>query len=113
MTSNTSSHNRPIRIDHSAGIDTLLSRTSEALISSIVPQAPFEIVDPPLHQSIRICKSTKLLDFAYSCYSSSFTSFLTSLYCLYEPSSYKETIPNPFLQQAMNEELSALHKTNT
>jgi hypothetical protein len=70
-------------------------------------------VDPPPCQSIHICKSTKLPDFAYFCYSSSFTSFLTSIHCLFEPSSNKETILDPLWQQAMDEELSALHKTNT
>ena len=33
----------------------------------------------------RICKSTQLLDFAYSCYSLSFTSFLASFHNLCEP----------------------------
>jgi hypothetical protein len=70
-------------------------------------------VDPPLRQSIRIRKSTKLLDFAYFCYSSSFTSVLASIHCLFKPSSYKETIIDPLWQQAMNEELSALHKIDT
>jgi len=70
-------------------------------------------VDPPPRQSIRIRKSTKLPDFAYSCYSSSFTSFLASIHCLFEPSSYKEAILDSLWQQAMDEELSALHKTYT
>jgi hypothetical protein len=70
-------------------------------------------VDPPLHQSIRIHKSTKLLDFAYSCYSSSFISFLASIYCLSEPFSYKEAILDPLWHQAMDEELSVFHKTDT
>jgi hypothetical protein len=70
-------------------------------------------VDPPLRQSIRIRKSTKLPDFAYSCYSSSFTFFLAFIHCLYEPSSYKEAILDPLWQQTMDEELSALHKTDT
>jgi hypothetical protein len=48
----------------------------------MVPPASFDIVDLPLHQSIRIRKSTKLPDFAYSCYSLSFTSFLASIHCL-------------------------------
>ena len=85
-TSNTSSQ---------AGTDTLLSGTPEAPSSSIVPQASSEIVDPPLHQSISIRKSTKLPNFTYSCYSSSFTSFLTSIHCLSEPFSYKEAILDP------------------
>jgi len=102
-----------IHTDHSAGTDTLLSNAPEAPSSPIVPQASSEIVDPPLRQSIRIRKSTKLPDFAYSCYSSSFTSFLASIHCLSEPSSYKEAILDPLWQQAMDEELSALHKTGT
>jgi hypothetical protein len=44
---------------------------------------------------------------------SSFTSFLASIHCLFEPSSYKEAIFDPLWQQAMDEELSALHKTDT
>jgi len=35
------------------------------------------------------------------------------IHCLFEPSSYKETILDPLWQQAMDEELSALYKTNT
>jgi len=107
------SHVRPICIHHPTSTDTLLSGTPEAPFSSTAPQASFEIVDSPLRQSIRIRKSTKLLDFAYSCYSSSFTSFLASIHCLSEPSSYKETILDLLWQQAMNKKLSALHKTDT
>jgi hypothetical protein len=109
----TSPHVRSICTHNSAGTGTLLSGTPEAPFSSTAPQASYEIVDPPPHQSIRIRKSTKLLDFAYSCYSSSFTSFLAFIHCLFEPSSYKEAILDPFWQQAMDEELSALHKIDT
>jgi hypothetical protein len=109
----TSPHVRSICINNSAGTGTLLSGTPEASFSSTAPQASFEIMDPPPHQSIRIGKSTKLPDFAYSCYSSSFTSFLASIHCLFEPFSYKEAILDPLWQQAMNEKLSALHKTDT
>ncbi|CAL8092397.1 unnamed protein product [Prunus armeniaca] len=52
-------------------------------------------------------------DFSYSCYSHDFSSFLSSIHTLSEPTSYKEAICNPLWQQAMNEELSALHKTGT
>jgi hypothetical protein len=90
-----------------------ISDTPEALFSSTAPQASSEIVDPSLRQSIRICKSTKLLDFAYSCYSSSFTFVLASIHCIFKLSSYKEAILDPLWQQAIDEELSALHKTNT
>jgi len=108
-TSDTPSYVRPICTHHSTGTDTLLSNTPVAPFSSTSPQASSEIVDPPLHQSTRICKSTKLPDFSYSCYSS----FLASIHCLSKPSSYKEAILDPFWQQAMDEELSALRKTDT
>jgi hypothetical protein len=109
----TSLHVRSICTHNSAGTGTLLSGTPEASFSSIAPQASSEIVDPPSRQSIRIPKSTKLPDFAYSCYSSSFTSFLASIHCLFEPFSYKKAILDPLWQQAMDDELSALHKTDT
>ena len=51
---------------------------------------------PPSYYLKRICKSTQLPDFAYSCYSPSFTSFLASLRNLYEPASYTEVV---FLSQ--------------
>jgi hypothetical protein len=104
---------RSICTHNSAGTGTLLSSTPKAPFSSTAPQASSEIVDPPPRQSIRIRESTKLPNFAYSCYSSSFTSFLASIHCLFEPSSYKEAILDPLWQQAMDEELSALHKTDT
>jgi len=94
------------------GTGTLLFGILEAPFLSTAPQASSEIVDPPLRQSIRIRKFAKLPDFAYSCYSSSFTSFLASIHYLFEPSSYKEAILDPLWQQAIDEELSALHKTN-
>jgi len=110
---NTSLHLQSICTHNSVGTGTVLSSTPEALFSSTAPQASSEIVDPPPRQFIRICKSTKLPDFAYSCYSSSFTFFLAYIHCLFEPSSYKETIFDPLWQQTMDEELSALHKTDT
>jgi hypothetical protein len=54
-----------------------------------------------------------LPNFAYSCYSSSFTSFLAAIHCLSKPSSYKEAILDPIWPQAMDEELFALYKTDT
>jgi hypothetical protein len=112
-TSNTLPHVRLIHTNHSTSTDSLLSSISKAPFSSIVPQTLFEIMDPLLHQSIHICKSTKLPNFAYFCYSSSFTSFLAFIHCLSEPSFYKETILDPLWQQAMDEELSILHKIDT
>ena len=103
-TSNTPSHVLPpfplhhtqrVASNSSAGTNTLLSRTLETLSSPMVPQAPSEIVDPPLCRSTHLCKSTKSPDFSYCCYSSSFTSFLASIHYFSKPSSYKETILYP------------------
>ena len=60
-------YTRPICTNHSTSTNTLLSSTPKAPSSPMVPQALSEIMDPPLRQSIRIHKSTKLPDFAYSC----------------------------------------------
>jgi ribosomal protein S17E len=98
--------------NNSASIDTLLSNTPKASFSFTAPQASSEIVNPPLRQSICIHKSTKLPDFTYSCYSSSFSSFLAYIHCLLEPSSYKEAILDPLWQQTMDEELSTLQRTD-
>lgn len=68
--------------------------------------------NPPLHQSTRVRKSTQLPDFAYSCYSSSFASFVTFVHRLSEPLSYSEAVGNPLWQNAMAEELTALHQTH-
>lgn len=52
--------------------------------------SPIEVTDdPPLRQSTHVCKSTKLLDFVYSTYSSSFTSFIASIHRLSKPSSLR------------------------
>ncbi|KAF8390161.1 hypothetical protein HHK36_024683 [Tetracentron sinense] len=70
-TSNTPSHvlpplplhyTRRIRTDHSAGTDTLLFGTPEAPSSPMVHQAPSEIVDPPLRESIRIREDLKKVE---------------------------------------------------
>jgi len=97
-TSNIPPHVHPIRTNHSTGTDVLLSNTPEAPFSSTVPPASSEIIDLP--------------NFAYSYYSSSFISILAYIHCLSEPFSYKEVIFYPLWEQAMDEELSALHKTD-
>lgn len=76
-----------------------------------VAQAPLEIVDSPSRYPRRTRKSTHLPDFVYSCYSTSFSSAF--IHCLSEPLSYKEAVLDPLWQHAMNEELSALQKTDT
>ena len=97
-TSDTLPRVQPIYTHQSTSIDILLSGTPEAPFSSTTLQASSEIVDPPLHQFIRIHKSTKLLDFAHSL---SFTSFLTYIHYLYKPFSYKKEIFYPLWQQVI------------
>ena len=82
----------------SVGTNTFLSGTLEAPSSPMVPQALYEIVDPPLHRSTRVCKSTKSPKFSYSRYSLSFTSSLASIHCFSKPSSYKEASHDPHWQ---------------
>ncbi|KAJ0532625.1 putative RNA-directed DNA polymerase [Helianthus annuus] len=74
--------------------------------------SPVETVRP-LRRSSRECKSTKLPDFAYSTYSPSFASFIANIHHLSEPESYREVVSNPLWQNAMAEELTALHQTRT
>ena len=88
-------HIQRVITNSSIGIDTLLYGTPKAPSSPMVPQAPSKIADPPLCRSTCVCKSTKSLGFAYSCYPSSFTSFLAYIHCFSEPSSYKEAILDP------------------
>ena len=88
-------HIQRVITNSSTGTGTLLCGTPEAPSSPMVPQAPSKIADPPLRRSTCVCKSTKSLGFAYSCYSSSFTSFLASIHCFSKPSSYKEAILDP------------------
>ncbi|GJZ84108.1 gag-pol polyprotein, partial [Tanacetum coccineum] len=72
-----------------------------------------ETVPPANVRPTRNHKSTKRDDFVYSCYSSSYASFVSSVHCLYEPESYTEAVCDPFWQGAMAEELTALHQTHT
>ncbi|CAJ2675738.1 unnamed protein product [Trifolium pratense] len=84
------------------------------LVPTATQQPPTTLDPPPPHRyPSRDRKSTQLPDFVYSTYSASFASFLTSIHSLSEPSSYEEAILDPLWQQAMTEELSALHKTDT
>ncbi|XP_062089426.1 uncharacterized protein LOC133795958 [Humulus lupulus] len=95
------------RIDpfDSCTVDTLNSADvgSQPVEVPSVPttaQDASEIVDPapPPRYPQRIRKSTQLLDFVYSTYSDSFSSFLTSIHQLSEPSSYKDVILYPLWQ---------------
>ncbi|XP_062100793.1 uncharacterized protein LOC133806717 [Humulus lupulus] len=95
------------RIDpfDSCTVDTLNSadvgsQPVEVPSVSTTAQDASEIVDPapPPRYPQRIRKSTQLPDFVYSTYSDSFSSFLTSIHQLSEPSSYKEAILDPLWQ---------------
>ena len=76
-------------------VDTISSADSDASSVHAPPQEPSAIVDPPRRYPHRDRKSTKLPDFVYSSYSTSFASFLTSIHSLSEPSSYKEVVLDP------------------
>ncbi|GKA46039.1 retrovirus-related pol polyprotein from transposon TNT 1-94 [Tanacetum coccineum] len=68
------------------------------------------------HQNVRptrIRKSTKKDDFVYSCYSSSFASFVAFVHNLHEPESYTKAVCDPLWQGAMAKELTALHQIFT
>ena len=101
--------------DTTHGISDAPPSTDDASMPpSSVILTPLVIADPlPSRYPKRICKSTKLQNFAYSCYSLSFTSFLASLHNLCEPTSYTEVVLDPNWEQAMAEELFALHRTDT
>ncbi|CAL2273919.1 unnamed protein product [Prunus armeniaca] len=85
----------------------LVPASTSVDVDPIAPRYPSRTHKPPHRFGY---SST---DFSYSCYSHDFSSFLSSIHTLSEPTSYKEAICNPLWQQAMNEELSALHKTGT
>ena len=63
-------HTQRVVTNSSIGTNTLIFGTPKAPSSPMVPQAPFEIADPPIRRFTSICKSTKSPDFSYSCYSS-------------------------------------------
>ncbi|KAH7571721.1 hypothetical protein JRO89_XS04G0125500 [Xanthoceras sorbifolium] len=105
-------YSRRARTIDSADTGTSSSPADTPSPPTVYP-TPSAIVDPSPRYPQRIRKSTQLPDFAYSCYSNSFSSFLASIHSLSEPLSYKEVVLDPLWQQAMNEELSALHKTDT
>ncbi|KAL8123400.1 hypothetical protein AgCh_011388 [Apium graveolens] len=90
------------------------SQSSPEILDSPPTQSSTESsTPPPVRQSTRIGKSTQLPDFAYSSYSPYFASFVTSVHHLSEPTSYREAVHDPLWQNAMAEELTALHQTHT
>ena len=74
------------------------------ILDLVAPPFPKSPVGPELHRSTRISiPPLYLTDYHYS----------FALATLYEPHTYSETHTNPLWQQAMNEELNALHKNHT
>ena len=77
-----------VNVSYKVPTDSSVDSSILALETTIAPSPPIAAQSPPetvasplpLHHSTCYRKSTKLLDFAYSCYSSSFTSFLASFY---------------------------------
>ena len=86
-----------IDTDEVVHTDTLVPETHTP------PTPPATIAHPSLlitdHPHLRQCtrprKTTKLPDFSYSSYSTSFVSFLVSLHSLSEPLSYREVVVDP------------------
>ena len=95
------SDNVSYRVPTDSSVDSGTLVPDATIAPSLPPadQSPFETVaplPPPFRHSTRSRKSTKLSDFTYSCYSSSFTSFLASIHRLSEPLSYREVVCDPF-----------------
>jgi len=81
--------------------------------NTLAQSSPEVVVLLPLVRPSCNRKSTQLPDFVYSSYSGSFAVIINSIHRLHEPSSYREAICDPLLQNAMAEELTALHQTQT
>ncbi|KAL5733172.1 hypothetical protein ACOSP7_032514 [Xanthoceras sorbifolium] len=83
----------------------VLSPTSDPPVLDLVaPPSPESPVGPELRRSTRVSIHPPCL-IDYHC------SF--ALATLYEPHTYREALTDPLWQQAMNEELDALHKNHT
>ena len=102
----TKSHNvfksKLVHIDHFLDdIDSFLANTStlvpghHAHPPTAIPTLSGTVNSLPPHFSQYLPKSTRLLDFVYSFYSDSFTSFLTSIHNLSKPLWYQEAIIDP------------------
>ena len=74
------------------------------VLDPVAPPSPESLVGPELRRSTRVSIPPPYLT-DYHC------SF--ALATLYEPHTYREAHTDPLWQQAMNEELDALHKNNT
>ena len=74
------------------------------VLDPVAPPSPESLVGPELRRSTRVSIPPPYLT-NYHC------SF--ALATFYEPHTYREAYTDPLWQQAMNEELDALHKNNT
>ena len=70
----------------------------------MAPPSPESPVDPELRRSTRVSIPPPYLT-DYHCF--------FALATLYEPHTFRKAHTDPFWQQAMNEELDALHKNHT
>ncbi|GJV87666.1 retrovirus-related pol polyprotein from transposon TNT 1-94 [Tanacetum coccineum] len=103
----TTTETPPLIISEATPTVTQLPPMTTQSSSEVAAVPPANI--PPT----RIQKSTRKDDFVYSCYSSSFSSFIASVHRLHEPESYREAVCDPLWHVAMAEELAALHQTQT
>lgn len=103
--------------DHSAHDTPRHSKSSSTPPVHESAPSTVEIEDPPppppLRRSTHPVKFTKLPDFAYSTYSGPFASFIANIDHLSKLESYIEVVLDPLWQNAMAEELTALHQNHT
>ena len=74
------------------------------VLDPMAPPSPESPVGPELHCSTQV---SILPPYLTDCH------YSFALATLYEPHTYREAHTDPLWQQAMNEELDALHKNNT
>ncbi|GJR33249.1 retrovirus-related pol polyprotein from transposon TNT 1-94 [Tanacetum coccineum] len=97
----------PVIIFEATPTVTQPPHTTTQLSSKVV------VVPPANVQPTRIRKSTRKDDFVYSCYSSSFSSFIAYVHRFHELESYRAVVCDPLWQIVMAKELAALHQTQT
>ncbi|GFS40400.1 anaphase-promoting complex/cyclosome 2 [Actinidia rufa] len=82
--------------------------------SSVAPPSDFGNPDPPASRYLTRSRHPPVnFGFTNTCFSSSYRSFLSRIHTYFEPKSYKEACNDPHWVEAMNDELTALLKTQT